>query len=195
MKFILYFLFFALIHSFFAMDRTKNKAEKLLGKGFRYYRLLYSLISIPLILPAFMVWITYSKSTPVVYALPQDLYPVVILVRLGALGMFWYAVLQNDFLEFISIKQQKKNKLVTRGAYGIVRHPLYTAGILLLITAMKMTLLDMIAVLLVTGYLLIGAFIEESRLLSVFGNEYRKYQEKVPMFIPVKLFKRHISRI
>ena len=195
MKFILYFLFFALIHSFFAMDRTKNKAEKLLGKGFRYYRLLYSLISIPLILPAFMVWITYSKSTPVVYALPQDLYPVVILVRLGALGMFWYAVLQNDFLEFIGIKQQKKNKLVTRGAYGIVRHPLYTAGILLLITAMKMTLLDMIAVLLVTGYLLIGAFIEESRLLSVFGNEYRKYQEKVPMFIPVKLFKRHISRI
>src|SRR3989304_6802357 len=113
MKFILYFLFFALIHSFFAMDRTKNKAENLLGKGFRYYRLLYSLISIPLILPAFMVWITYSKSTPVVYALPQDLYPVVILVRLGALGMFWYAVLQNDFLEFIGIKQQKKNKLVT----------------------------------------------------------------------------------
>lgn len=195
LKFVLYFLFFAFIHSFLAIDRTKNKAEQLLGKGFRYYRLLYSLISIPLIAPAFMMWITYSKSTSVIYELHQNFYPFVILVRLGAIGMFWYAFLQNDVLEFIGIKQQRKNKLVTRGVYGIVRHPLYTAGILLLITAMKMTLLDIIAVLLVTGYLLIGAFIEESRLLSVFGDEYREYQEKVPMFIPVKLFKSCILRI
>src|SRR5659263_419523 len=61
-KFVLYFLFFAIIHSFLAMDHTKNRAEKLFGKAFRYYRLLYSLISIPLFAPALMVWITYSNS-------------------------------------------------------------------------------------------------------------------------------------
>ena len=131
---------------------------------------------------------TYSNSTPVIYAIPQNFYPVVVLVRLGAIGMFGYAMLQIDVLEFIGIKRQKKNVLITGGAYGIVRHPLYTAGILLLVTQMKMTLLDLTAVLLVTGYLLIGAFIEERRLLSVFGDEYRKYQEQVPMFIPVKWF-------
>lgn len=107
-KFGLYFLFFAIIHSILAMDYTKNMAEKLLGKGFRYYRMIYSLISIPLIAPAFMVWMTYSKSTPVLYVIPHYLYPVVILVRLVALGMLGYAALQIDLLEFSGIKPEKK---------------------------------------------------------------------------------------
>lgn len=194
-KFFLYFIFFAVTHSLLATDHVKNKAEKLLGKAFRYYRLLYSLISIPLFAPALMVWITYSNSTPVIYAIPQNLYPVVVLVRLGAIGMFGYALLQINVLEFIGIKRQKKKVLVTRGAYAKVRHPLYTAGILLLVTQMQMTLLDLTAVLLITGYLLIGAFIEERRLLSTFGDEYRKYQEEVSMFIPVKWFMKKIARI
>lgn len=194
-KFVLYFLLFAILHSILAMDYTKNIAEKLLGKGFQYYRMIYSLISIPLIAPAFMIWMTYSKSTPVLYAIPHYLYPLVIFVRLFALGMFGYAALQNDLLEFSGIKREKKKVLLTEGAYGIVRHPLYTSGILLLIAQMEMTMLDMIAVLLTTGYFLAGAFIEEKRLLFVFGEEYRKYQKQVPMFIPVKWFAGKLSRI
>ena len=49
-----------------------------------------------------------------------------------------------------------------------------------------MTLLDITAVLLVSVYLIIGAFIEEGRLLRVFGKEYEKYMHEVSMFIPVK---------
>lgn len=195
LNFFLYFLFFAILHSFLAMDNTKNKAEKLLGKGFRYYRIVYSLISIPLFAPAFMAWKTYSNSTPFIYSIPQSLYPIVILVRLFVLGMFGYAALQLDLLEFIGIKRQKKNTLITKGAYGIVRHPMFVAGILLLITKMEMRLLDITAVLLIAGYLLTGAFIEERRLLTVFGDEYRKYQKQVSMFIPVKWFIRKRSKI
>jgi len=185
-EFVLYFLFSAILHSFLATDHAKNKAEKLLGNGYRYYRIIYTLISIPLFAPAFIVWITYSNSTPVVYTIPQNFFPVVIFVRLAALGMFAYAVLQIDFLEFIGTKRQKKNVLITGGAYGIVRHPLYTAGILLLITKMEMSLLDTTAVLLIAVYLIIGAFIEDRRLLSIYGDEYRKYRERVSMFIPLK---------
>jgi protein-S-isoprenylcysteine O-methyltransferase Ste14 len=142
-----------------------------------------------------MIWIIYSNSTPVIYAIPHNLYPVVILLRLGAIGIFGYAMLQIDVLEFSGLKRQRKNILVTGRAYGIVRQSLYTAGILLLITNMQMTLLDLTAVLLVTGYLLIGAFIEERRLLSVFGDEYRKYKEEVSMFIPVKWFMKKLLKI
>ena len=193
--FVIYFLFFAIIHSILAMDYVKNIARNLLGKEFRYYRMIYSLLSIPLLAPAFMIWMTYSKSTPVVYVIPHDLYPVVILVRLVALGMFGYAILQIDLLEFSGMKREKERELLTGGAYGIVRHPFYSAGILILFTQMEMTMLNMIAVLLVTGYFLAGAFIEERRLLSVFGDEYRKYQKQVPMFIPVKWFAGKLSRI
>ena len=193
MKFVSYFLIFAVIHSLLATDRVKKRAEKLFGKAFRYYRLLYSLISIPLFAPALIVWITYSNSTPLIYAIPQNLYPVLILVRLCAIGIFGYAMLQIDVLEFSGLKRQKKNVLVTGGAYAKVRHPLYTAGIILLATNMQMTLLDLTAAVLITGYLLVGAFIEERRLLSVFGDEYRRYQEEVSMFIPVKWFIRKRS--
>jgi len=193
--FVIYFLFFAIIHSILAMDYVKNIARNLLGKEFRYYRMIYSLLSIPLLAPAFMIWMTYSKSTPVVYVIPHDLYPVVILVRLVALGMFGYAILQIDLLEFSGMKREKERVLLTGGAYGIVRHPFYSAGILILFTQMEMTMLDLTAALLVVGYFLAGAFIEERRLLLVFGDEYRKYQKQVPMFIPVKWFAGKLSRI
>lgn len=189
MLFIFYFLLFAGIHSFLATDYFKSRAERLLGKGFRFYRLIYSLISIPAFAPAFLVWIEYSGSTPHVYSIPQWMYPVIILIRLLALGMFAYAAFQTDILEFIGIKRMQektKNILITGGAYGIVRHPLYVSGIILLITKMEMSLLDVIAVVLVSIYLIIGAFIEERRLLSAFGDEYRKYRQRVSMFIPVK---------
>src|SRR5659263_769027 len=188
LTFTLYFLFFSVFHSILAMDHAKNKAEKLMGKGYRYYRLIYSLISFPLIIPAFMVWAAYSRSSPLIYAIPDDLYPLVILVRLCALGLFGYVALQTDVLEFIGIKREKKKSLITRGPYAIVRHPLYLAGILVLITNMKMTQIDLLAVFLISGYCVIGAFIEEKRLLSVYGEEYRNYKQHVSMFIPVKWF-------
>lgn len=186
LTFTIYFLFFAVFHSILAMDHAKNKAEKFMGKGYRYYRLIYSLISFPLLIPAYLVWTTYSKSSPLIYTIPEYLYPLIILFRLSALGLFGYAALQTDVLEFIGIKREKKKSLITRGPYAIVRHPLYLAGILVLITNMKMTQLDLLAVILISGYCVIGAFIEEKRLLSVYGNEFREYKQQVSMFIPVK---------
>lgn len=186
LTFTIYFLFFAVFHSILAMDHAKNKAEKFMGKGYRYYRLIYSLISFPLLIPAYLVWTTYSKSSPLIYTIPEYLYPLIILFRLSALGLFGYAALQTDVLEFIGIKREKKKSLITRGPYAIVRHPLYLAGILVLITNMKMTQLDLLAVILISGYCMIGAFIEEKRLLSVYGNEFREYKQQVSMFIPVK---------
>jgi protein-S-isoprenylcysteine O-methyltransferase Ste14 len=170
------------------MDHAKNKAEKLMGKGYRYYRLIYSIISFPLIIPAFWVWASSSKSSPLVYAIPDNLYPLVILVRLCAIGLFGYAALQTNVLEFMGIKREKKKSLITRGSYAIVRHPLYLAGILILITNMRMTQIDLLATLLISGYFVTGAFIEEKRLLSVFGEEYRNYKQQVSMFIPLKWF-------
>ena len=195
LTFTLYFLFFAIFHSILAMDHAKNKAEKLMGKGYRYYRLIYSIISIPLFFPAFWVWASSSKSSHLVYSIPENLYPLVILIRLSAIGIFGYAALQTDLLEFIGIKREKKKSLITSGSYALVRHPLYLAGILILITKMRMAQIDLLATLLISGYFVIGAFIEEKRLLSVFGEEYRNYKQQVSMFIPVNWFVQKISNV
>jgi protein-S-isoprenylcysteine O-methyltransferase Ste14 len=196
LNFILYFLIFTVIHSALATDYIKNKAQKLLGERYRFYRMIYTLISIPTFAPAFLVWIKYSGSTPLVYSIPQWAYPLIILARVLALGIFAYALYQTDILDFIGLKQtHEKTILITNGAYGIVRHPLYASGILLLVTKMEMSRLDFIAVVLISIYLIIGAYIEERRLLSVFGDEYKSYRQQVSMFIPVKGVKKLISKL
>lgn len=195
--FILYFLFFALIHSFLAGDFVKSKAQKCLGKGFRFYRFTYTLISAISFLPAFQVWISNTANTPLVYSIWPSFYPFIILIRLEALGMFAYAAYQTDLLEFLGLRgpKIKTNILITGGAYEIVRHPLYISAILFLFTKMDVSQLDITAILLISGYLVTGAYIEEKRLLSIFGEEYRKYQEKVSMFIPVKWINNFLLKV
>jgi protein-S-isoprenylcysteine O-methyltransferase Ste14 len=48
------------------------------------------------------------------------------------------------------------------------------------------TQLDLTAFVLISLYFIVGALLEERRLISIFGEEYRKYQQEVSMFIPVK---------
>ncbi len=186
LTFVFYFLVFAVIHSLLATDYIKNKIKNRIGNIFRFYRLIYAIISFLMIIPVFMIWVTYTSSTPHVYRIPGFLRPFFLLIRFGALGMSIYAAYQVNILEFTGIKQETKSKLITRGAYGIVRHPLYISGIIMLFTKADMDLLDLTAALLISVYLIIGAFIEERRLLSVFGEQYKKYQQQVSMFIPVK---------
>jgi protein-S-isoprenylcysteine O-methyltransferase Ste14 len=104
-----------------------------------------------------------------------------------------YAVFQTGLLDFVGIKPKNVNVLITKGAYALVRHPLYTGGIMVLAAKMEMTLLDITAVLLVSVYLIAGAFIEEGRLLRLFGKEYEKYSDEVSMFIPVKYAAKMLS--
>ncbi len=196
LNFILYFLIFTIIHSALASDYIKNKAQRLLGERFRFYRIIYTLISIPAFAPAFLVWIEYSGSTPPVYSIPHWAYPLIIMVRALAIGIFAYASFQTDILGFTGIKQtHEKTTLITNGAYGIVRHPLYASGMLILITKMEVNRLDLIAALLVSIYLIIGAYIEERRLVSIFGDEYTRYRQEVSMFIPVKWVRKLTSKL
>jgi protein-S-isoprenylcysteine O-methyltransferase Ste14 len=109
------------------------------------------------------------------------------LFRLLAIGLLAYAAFQTDLPEFAGLKAGKtEGKLITDKAYGIVRHPLYTGGIVLIFTKAEMTLLDFTAAALVSIYFVIGAIIEERRLVSAFGDAYSRYQERVSMFVPVK---------
>ncbi|HEY9206339.1 MAG TPA: isoprenylcysteine carboxylmethyltransferase family protein [Candidatus Methanoperedens sp.] len=196
--FVVYFLFFSVIYSILATEYIKKKAEKWMGNKFRFYRLAYNILSFFMFAPAFLIWITYTNSTPPVYAIPQLFYPIIILIRLLAIGMFAYAALQTDFLDFIGIRQLQgkvKNNLITSGAYAMVRHPLYTGGIVLLFTKMEMSQIDLTAIALISIYLIIRAFVEERRLLALFGEEYSAYQQQVSMFIPVKWVRKVTSRI
>jgi len=189
--FVLYFLGFALIHSVLATDNAKERVEKTLKSNLRFYRIIYNIISFLTAAPAFYVWwissSLTSSSTSFIYILPEWISPFVKLLQLLAIGLFGYALFQNDLLEFAGLRNRNvERKPITDGVYRIVHHPQYTALIILIFSQNKMTVLDLTAAVLVSFYCIVGAYIEEKRLVSSFGDGYKKYQEQVSMFIPVK---------
>jgi protein-S-isoprenylcysteine O-methyltransferase Ste14 len=79
-------------------------------------------------------------------------------------------------------------RLVDRGVYGLVRHPQYLAGMLL---AAALTLIARHWLVAVPGAVVVllcylDTFAEERSCFEKFGEEYRRYTERVPRvnFLP-----------
>jgi hypothetical protein len=79
------------------------------------------------------------------------------------------------------------HQLVTRGAYGFVRHPAYCAAFLvwlsLAVGFRSGTLIAITALYVIPIYLLYIRS-EETMLVECFGDQYRDYRRTVPMLIP-----------
>lgn len=77
-------------------------------------------------------------------------------------------------------------ELKREGIHNYVRHPLYL-GTLLFVWGLFFIfpmLNNLIAVSIITGYVLIGIRLEEKKLLIEFGNLYVDYIFQVPMLVP-----------
>jgi protein-S-isoprenylcysteine O-methyltransferase Ste14 len=74
--------------------------------------------------------------------------------------------------------------LVTTGVYGIVRHPLYAAGMVFVTFNPHVTVNGLTFTVLADLYFLFGMLIEERRFLHIFGERYREYMKQVPRMVP-----------
>lgn len=68
--------------------------------------------------------------------------------------------------------------------YSRVRHPLYVGWTLAFWATPTMTLGHLLFAGTLTLYMALAACIEERDLVGHFGDAYRAYQRRVPMFIP-----------
>src|SRR3990170_4710005 len=69
--------------------------------------------------------------------------------------------------------------------YGVVRHPLYLGISVVLVFPPVQTRNSLLSTAMVVLYFYVGTFFEERRMVRKFGEEYRKYREHVPRFLPL----------
>jgi methanethiol S-methyltransferase len=180
-------LLYGAIHSLMAGKAFKNLMLKILGKNFRFYRLIYNAFAFALLVPV----LTIQFSTEKISLWQVSDYQGVIGKFICVFGVIFIATaLQGyDLGEFSGIDFKEKNEpppLKTDGLLEYVRHPIYF-GILLLVWGLFISdasTRSLAGAIAVTIYLFVGIHFEEKKLVSTFGEQYRKYQKDVAMLIP-----------
>jgi protein-S-isoprenylcysteine O-methyltransferase Ste14 len=183
---------YGLIHSLLASLRVKAAVRRLLGPASdRFYRLAFNIFGVVSLIPALALTVLLPDRR--LYAVPLPWSLLFLAVQGAALLVMALGVLQTGAGEFLGFRQlfaspatsqPGKGELVTGGLYRWVRHPLYSAGIVFIWATPVMTSNLLSLFIGLTAYLLIGAFVEERKLLAEFGSAYSRYREQTPMFIP-----------
>ncbi len=110
----------------------------------------------------------------------------IVAMVLGYAIVFSGATLVADGWRRIH-RARREETLVTDGIYARVRHPQYT-GLFLIVFGEGVvhwpTIVSVAAFpIIILAYTLLARK-EEAQMLEKFGDEYREYQQRVPMFIP-----------
>jgi protein-S-isoprenylcysteine O-methyltransferase Ste14 len=123
---------------------------------------------------------------------PQIAMAITGLSLVGWLIVFTSTFLINHF-ELFGLHQVANNlgghpmptpRFRTPLYYKFVRHPIYLGFIIAFWVAPTMTAGHMLFAAVTTAYILVGILLEERDLIDLFGDDYRRYRDRVSMLVP-----------
>lgn len=176
-NFIVRFILFAVVHSLFATVWAKKILH---GADRQGYRLCYSIASLVM-----FGWVMSAhRHSPVLYFVPGIWSLIMYVLQLVVVVILVSCFRQTGVGEFLGISKRTSISFTNTGWYSIVRHPLYFFSTLFMVLNPVMTSQWLMLTIMGTAYFIIGGLIEERRLTTEFGEAYRRYQQRVPFFIP-----------
>ena len=190
------------LHSFMITPTVTGFVQKRFEKAYRYYRIFYNFIALATLTPV-LVYSFSIKGLPI-FRWEGPFRIVQVLLLFSALLLFIGGSRRYDLNQFLGIRQVRENsacsvltddcRLDTGGILAMVRHPWYAGGILIVWTR-NLDMASILTSLVITGYFLIGAFLEERKLLAEFGEEYIDYQRRVSMLFPFKWVTQKVTEV
>jgi protein-S-isoprenylcysteine O-methyltransferase Ste14 len=139
--------------------------------AFIFYRFREPLLAMKIDMPAAL---TFAGATLFVFGTLLHLWTAQLLSLKGILGV-------------PEVTSAEKGRLVTTGAFSVVRHPTYLAHTLMFLGAFLMTGVVAVGIVTVLDFVAVNLAIiplEEHELLQRFGTAYEQYGKKVPRFFP-----------
>lgn len=143
--------------------------------------LLVGMLIIPLAY-AFSNWLDFAN-----YALPAWTGWLGVIILAGALFVFWRAHADLGLNWSPTLEIREKHQLITKGIYGVIRHPMYASQWLWVI-AQPLLLQNWIAgwlnFLVFVVFYVVRVKAEEQLMIEQFGDDYRAYIKKVGAVFP-----------
>jgi len=156
-------------------QRVTNQEKTILGLlslGGFFIPLIYAVTN----------WLDFAN-----YRLPAWAGWLGVLLAAGTVFIFWrgHADLGLNWSPTLEIRE--KHELITRGIYGVIRHPMYASQWLLAI-AQPLLLQNWIAgflnLLVFIPFYLLRVKAEEQMMLDSFGAQYQEYMNKTGRVLP-----------
>ena len=180
---------FAIQHSVMARKQFKQWWTQFVPKSVE--RSTYVLFSSLALVLLFWQW------RPIPTLVWQIDHPQIAMAVIGLSFAGWLIVLTSTFLinhfELFGLHQVANNlagnpmpvqRFRTPLYYKFVRHPLYLGFIIAFWAAPTMSVGHLLFAAVTTAYIVVGALLEERDLVDLFGDEYRRYKDRVSMLVP-----------
>ena len=186
---ILLVCLFAAQHSIMARQGFKSIWTRIVPKSVE--RSTYVLFSSLALIVLLWQW---RPITAVVWSIGD---PSLAVATTGLSLAGWLLAIASTFFinhfELFGLQQVTRNfagrtmaspRFMTPLLYQVVRHPLYLGLVTAFWAAPTMTAGHLLFAALNTAYILAGIMLEERDLTTAFGDDYRRYKERVPMLLP-----------
>ncbi len=186
---------YCVVHSALISISVTNWFKTVLGSNYRFYRLAYNTFSVIALLP--LVAFSHSARFGSDFLFSwSGRWRILQFCLLGlAIMLFAAGARHYSLLQFLGIRQLREESahgamtasgaFDTTGVLGLTRHPWYVAVFILLWVG-DLNKAAITVNIILSAYLAVGTLLEERKLVIEFGEEYRRYQDQVSMFVPLK---------